>query len=212
MATTRATVRTISLHGTLVVRHYFCSVPASADQDPTVASYWLGVCTQSLGGVALTLYDGNGDPVDTQTGSGGGVITWKGLVPGTYRVDSADGLCAAFADWVDVRAGFGVAAGATTLVRVYSCATADDGGGDGTGNNGGNGGADNGTGNGGNGGSGGTDDEDGAGDDDASNVTELPQTGVATGFATGPALWLIFLGAAFGMGALGLAVQRRPGR
>ncbi|MEA2528971.1 MAG: hypothetical protein QOG89_615 [Thermomicrobiales bacterium] len=188
-ANTRAAVRTVTLHGTLVVRNYYCADPKSREENPEDSSYWDLECAQPNGGVTLTLADDSGNVVDTQTGNRGGTITWKNLHRGSYSVQSADGLCAAFVDGTDARDGFAVPANATTFVKVYTCAVA---GNDGGGNNGGgdddgdDDGSSGGDGSGGNGdgdeGTGGgnwdTDDADDA--DEVAGVYQLPSTGART--------------------------------
>lgn len=182
-----ARVRTVSLTGTLVVRHYFCDDPDSNDVDPTDSSYFESNCTPR-GGVDITLSDEGGDVVDTETGNAGGTITWNDVDPGIYSVSSSQGLCAAFVADVDARDGFEVEAGATTFVKVYGCAEPGDGTGDDDGDD------DTGDDDSGDDDDGNADDDD-SGDDDAddddddaaddaddddddvSSVTTLPQTG-----------------------------------
>lgn len=188
--TTVANVRQIVLTGRAIVRHYVCSDPASNNVDPSDASYFSDTCTQALGGSALTLLDSGGNAVSTETGSGGGIITWSGLVPGSYSVTSDSGLCAVFAEGSDARAGFSVNVGQTTMVNVYSCAAPVDNGNPGAGGPGGdsnNGGTDDGTSGGGN--TGAVDNTGannnansgaatGSAGDELKNVTQLPNTGI----------------------------------
>lgn len=225
--TTRASVRTISLYGTLVVRHFWCADPASNDEDASDPAYWEAEC-DAAGGVTVTLYDAGGTPVRTQATSGGGIITWSGVNPGTYTVDTENGICAAFVDGVDARGGFGIAAGSTTIVKIYSCAPPQDTGGgtggDGTGgsgdNNGGNTGSDN---NGGNNGGDGTQgppdantgendgSDTGAEADEVSNVTTLPSTGQGSLHAP-DVPWFALVAGIAACGAAALTARKRASR
>jgi hypothetical protein len=192
--TTVANVRQIVLTGRAIVRHYFCADPASNDADPSDASYFSDFCTQPLGGATLTLLDSGGNAVSTETASGGGIITWSGLVPGSYSVASDSGLCAVFAEGSDARGGFTVTVGRTTMVNVYSCAApVSDGSGAGDSGGGTNdGGIGDGT-------SGGVNTGDfndtsanassgtvpGSAGDELKNVTQLPSTGIGETARTG---------------------------
>jgi hypothetical protein len=224
--TTRASVRTISLYGTLVVRHYWCADPASNDEDASNPAYWQAEC-DAAGGVTVTLYDAGGASVRTQVTSGGGIITWSGVSPGTYTVDIEDGICAAFVDGVDARGGFAISAGSTTIIKIYSCAPPQDtggggNGGDGTGgsgDNGGNTGGDSGGNSGGDGtqgppdaSNGGSDGSDtGAEGDEVASVTTLPSTG------QGPLHpqqlpWYALAAGIAGCGAAAFVVRKRGSR
>jgi hypothetical protein len=187
--TTRASVRTIALYGTLVVRHFWCADPDSNNEDASDPSYWEAECDPA-GGVSVTLFDAGGSPLDTQETTGGGVVTWSGLTPGTYTVDTEDGVCAVFVNGVDARSGVEITAGSTTRVNIYSCAPPNSTGGGnngdgtgGTGDNGGNTGGDNGNdGDGTQGPPAANDSENGEGDtgtdgDEVARVTTLPATG-----------------------------------
>ncbi len=199
----RAVLRTISLHGIVLVRHYVCDDPNAYLQDPTDPEYWEDECDPG-GGVTVTLYDESGNPVASEKLSAAGVVVWDDLDPGIYSIGSDSGLCAVFVDDVDARGGFEVRAGDDTRVYAYTCVP-PDGGDDDDGNGGG--GSDNGDGSG-----GGVDDgkhgppsgdgtappdeagqvEDGEGDyeDELANVTQLPSTG--EGFrAESDWLWLL---------------------
>jgi hypothetical protein len=191
--TTVANVRQIVLTGRAIVRHYLCSDPASNDVDPSDPSYFSGSCTQPLGGAPLTLLDSNDSVVSTETASGGGIITWSGLVPGAYSVTSDSGLCAVFAEGNDARDGFTVTVGQTTMVNVFSCAAPPTDG-SGTGDSGGgsnDGGVGDGTSGGGN--TGAIDDTSttanteavGSTGDELKNVTQLPNTGIGPGTGAG---------------------------
>ncbi len=220
--TTRASVRTISLYGTLVVRHYWCADPASNDEDAGVPTYWQAEC-DAAGGVTVTLYDAGGTSVRTQATSGGGTITWSGVSPGTYTVDTEGGICAAFVDGVDARGGFGISAGNTTIIKIYSCAPPEDtggggSGGDGTGgsgNNGGNPGGDNGGNNGGDGTQGPPDASDGGSDgsdtggegDEVARITTLPSTGEGP-LHPSELPWFALMAAIAGVGAAGIGLRK----
>ncbi len=222
--TTRASVRTIALYGTLVVRHFWCADPESNSEDASDPSYWEAECDPA-GGVSVTLFDAGGSPLDTKQATGGGVVTWSGLTPGTYTVDTENGICAAFVDGVDARAGVEIVAGSTTMASLYSCASPNSTGGGGndgdgtggTGDNGGNTGGDNGNGGGdgtqgppeaNDGGTGGSD--TGTDGDEVAGVTTLPSTGSGPSHPQELPLIAVVIGVALG-GALAIT-GRRYGR
>jgi hypothetical protein len=171
--------RTVQLHGSLVVQHFFCGDPASNDADRSSTSYWKDHCSDPTGG-AVTLSDGGGDPIDTRSGQ---VITWDQLVPGSYSVAGDDGTCATFAGNTDARGGFDISADATTHVYLYTCAAPVDSGPGGTSAGG------DGSGGGGNGGDGGSSSADGnaGGNDGAGGNGEGQTGGVDTGNSYGGA-------------------------
>jgi hypothetical protein len=216
--TTAANVRQIVLTGRAVVRHFLCNDPASNDADPADASYFTDNCTSPLGGAALTLLDSGGAAVSTESASGGGIITWSGLVPGVYSVTSDSGLCAAFAEDSDARGGFTVTVGQTTIVNVYSCAAPSS---DGPGSeNPGDGTTGDGTSGGGNSGS--FDDASasggatagntsaGASGDELKNVTQLPNTGIGNTSRSSAYQLLAALLTLLALGGASVVVTKRP--
>lgn len=168
--TSAATVNTIVLTGRVLVQNVYCDDPAYGAVDPADYAAFADGCNRPYAGMALTLLDGGGSAVSTDTGSGGGIIVWSQLLPGAYSIAGGGELCAVFAEGADARGGFAVTVGNTTEVEVYSCAPPDTNDpGDGTG------GTSDGTGQLGDGGDG----TGGTGGTDDLYVTALPNTGVA---------------------------------
>lgn len=224
-ASTFVAVRSISLYGTLVVRHNLCDDEGSTDQDPSNSGYFESNCRESNGGVAITLYNDEGNAVDTKTGSGGGVVTWQQVEPGTYTLETAYGLCAAFVDGVNASGGFDVEPGSTTVVTVYTCIEPNDGGNNGGGDDDDDTGDDDDGGNNGGGDDDGDDDtaddddgyDGGSHDDDSTNddeevaaVTALPNTGAASPMTgTGASTFGLIALAVLVLLAAAIATRRR---
>jgi hypothetical protein len=152
-ATTYVGVRTVELIGRLVVRHYYCSDPASSQEDPADGNYWREECDEPQS-TELTLYDGGGDEIDSRHGK---VFTWSELEAGNYSVSGGD-FCATIKGYSDASGGFDVTPNVTTRIYVYTCAD--------TGNGNGNGGDDDDDDDGGNNGGDDDDDDNGNGSDD----------------------------------------------
>jgi hypothetical protein len=65
--------------------------------------------------------DANGSVISTASTGNGGSLSFASLVPGVYRLSSANG-CALFANGVDARNGFTIVAGGTVEVVAFGCA------------------------------------------------------------------------------------------
>lgn len=118
--TVTASINSTILSGAISASLFWCSQSVSGSVDPNSWGNWTTGCGRAGAGIVVSLIDGSGRVVSTASTGGSGSLSFTSLVPGSYSLSSSSG-CALFANGVDARNGFTVAAGDNVQIAAFGC-------------------------------------------------------------------------------------------